>query len=53
MKMICPQGGYLNSEGTNSWCCNVQIILMRGKCKAGAERGRVGGKSNCKMSAIR
>lgn len=53
MKMICPERGYLNSEASNSWCCNVQIIPMRGKCGVGAERERVGGKSNCKMSAIR
>lgn len=42
MKMICPVGDYLNTEDTNPWCCNVQIIPMRGKCKAGTERGRGG-----------
>lgn len=42
MKMICPERGYLNPEATNSWYCNVQIIPMRGKCRAGAERGRYG-----------
>lgn len=40
MKMICPERGCLNSEATNSWCCKVQIIPMRGKCRAGAERVR-------------
>lgn len=40
MKMIYPERGYLNSEATNSWCCNVQIIPMRGKCRAGAEQAR-------------
>lgn len=42
MKMIGPEHGYLNSEATNSWCCNVQIIPIRRKCRAGAERGRGG-----------
>lgn len=42
MKMICPEHGYLNSEATNSWCCNVQIIPIRRKRRAGAERGRGG-----------
>lgn len=40
MKMICPERGYLNSEATSSWYCNVQIIPMRGKRRAGAERVR-------------
>lgn len=40
MKMIRPEHGYLNSEATNSWCCNVQIIPIRRKCRAGAGRGR-------------
>lgn len=42
MKMICPEHGYLNPEAINSWCCNVQIIPIRRKCRAGAERGRGG-----------
>lgn len=42
MKMIYPGPGYLNSEATNSWCCNVQIIPIRRKRRAGAERGRGG-----------
>lgn len=53
MKITRPEHGYLNSEATNSWCCNVQIIPIRRKCRVGAERMRVRGKSNCKMSAIR
>lgn len=40
MKMICPERDYLNPEVTNSWCCKVQIIPMRGKCRVGAERVR-------------
>lgn len=40
MKTICQERGYLNLEDTNSWCCNVQIIPIRGKCRAGVERGR-------------
>lgn len=40
MKMICPGHGYLNSEATDSWCCNVQIIPIWRKCGAGAWRGR-------------
>lgn len=40
MKMIHPESGYLNPEANNSWCCNVQIIPMRGKCRAGTERVR-------------
>ncbi len=42
MKMIRPEHGYLNSEAINSWCYNVQIIPIRRKCRAGAERGRSG-----------
>lgn len=42
MKMIDLEHGYLNSEATNSWCRNVQIIPIRRKCRAGAERGRGG-----------
>lgn len=42
MKMICPEHGYLDSEAINSWCCNVQIIPIRRKRRAGAERGRGG-----------
>ncbi len=42
MKMIDPEYGNLNSEATNSWCCKVQIIPIRRKCRAGAERGRGG-----------
>lgn len=53
MKMIYPERGYLNSEASNSWSGNVQIIPIRRKCGSGAERVRVGGKSNCKMSVIR
>lgn len=40
MKMTWPERGHLNPEDTNSWCCNVQIIPMRSKCRAGEERGR-------------
>lgn len=53
MKMICPERGPLNPEASISWSGNVQIIPIRRKCGAGAEWVRVGGKSNCKMSAIR
>lgn len=42
MKMICPERGCLHTEATNSWCCNVQIIPIRRKCMAGAERWRGG-----------
>lgn len=53
MKMIRPEHGYLNSEASNSWSGNVQIIPIRRKYGAGTEWVRVGSKSNCKMSAIR
>lgn len=38
MKSIYPGRGYLNSEASNSWSCNVQIIPIRRKCGVGAER---------------
>lgn len=53
MEMICPERGSLNPEATISWSGNVQIIPIRRKCREGAERVRVGGKPNYKMSAIR
>lgn len=53
MKMICPECGSLNPEATISWSGNVQIIPIQRKCEVGVEWVRVGGKSNCKMSAIR
>lgn len=53
MKMIYPERDYLNSEASNSWSGNVQIIPIRRKCWADTERVRVRGKSNCKMSVIR
>lgn len=40
MKMIYPERGYLNSEASSSWSGNVQIIPIRRKCGAGAERVR-------------
>lgn len=40
MKNICPKGGCLLQASTNPSCRNVQIIMMRGKCRAGAERVR-------------
>lgn len=40
MKMIRLERGSLNPEAINSWCCNVQIFPMRGKCREGAERVR-------------
>lgn len=53
MKMIYPERGSLNPKATISWSGNVQIIPIRRKYEVGAERVRVGGKSNYKMSAIR
>lgn len=53
MKKIRSEQGYLNSEASNSWSGNVQIIPIRRKYGAGTEWVRVGGKSNCKMSVIR
>lgn len=38
MKMIYPERGSLNSKATISWSGNVQIIPIRRKCGAGAER---------------
>lgn len=42
MKLIRPERGYLNSEASNSWSGNVQIIPIRRKYGAGTEwvRGR-------------
>ena len=53
MKKIHPEQGYPNQAAATLSCRNVQIIPIRCKCGVGAERVRVGGKSNCKMSAIR
>ena len=38
MKKVYPERSRLNSEATNSWCSNVQIIPMRSKCRAGTDR---------------
>ena len=40
MKMICPERGSLNPEATISWFGKVQIIPIRRKGGAGAERVR-------------
>lgn len=40
MKMICPERDRLNQAAGCLSCRNVQIIPMRGKCRAGAERVR-------------
>lgn len=40
MKMIYLERGSLNPEATISWSGNVQIIPIRRKCGAGAERVR-------------
>ena len=40
MKMIYPERDYLNLEASNSWSGNVQIIPIRRKYRAGAERVR-------------
>ena len=53
MKKIQPECGFLNQAADPLSCRNVQIIPIRRKYGAGTEWVRVGGKSNCKMSAIR
>lgn len=40
MKMICSECGYLNSEASNSWSGNVQIIPIRSGYGVGTERIR-------------
>lgn len=53
MKKIQPEPDRLSQAADPLSCRNVQIIPIRRKCWVGAERVRVGGKSNYKMSAIR